>query len=170
MLPCAALMYVLGPTLLELVFHTDRGGEYMAPLAGLLALSGYQGVLGAALSAIGGHRQVAGANLLGGGLHLVLSWSLAAIPGVGLLGWLWADGLVSLGAIGYYLVQLRRRCGLRPGLRPLAEPAVAALGAGLWAALAAKTLASAPAPALLAGCAALCAAIYLGLLAVQREG
>lgn len=168
MLPCAALMYVLGPTLLKLVFRTDRGAEYMAPLAVLLALSGYQGVLGTALSAIGGQREAAGANLLGGAAHLALSWVLTARPGVGLLGYLWADGLVTAASICYFALRLRARCGLRLTLRPLLEPGLAALCAGLWSALAAKTLADAPAAAMLPLCVILCAAIYLGLLKAQR--
>ena len=141
----------------------------MGPLAGLLVLGGYQGVLGAALGAIGGQKEAAGANLLGGGVHLALSWLLVGRPGVGLLGYLWADGAVSLASICYFLLRLRHRCGLKPGLRPLLEPGLAALGAGLWAALAAKTLHAAPAPLLLTVCAALCGMIYLGLLQVQRE-
>lgn len=169
LLPCAALIYVLGPGLLRLIFHTEQGGEYMAPLAVLLALSGYQGVLGTALSAIGGQQEAAGANLVAGAAHLALSWRLAAVPGVGLLGYLWADGLVSSLCTVWFFLRLRARCGLGLRLRPLLEPGLAALGAGLWAALAAKTLRAAPLPLLLAVCAALCGAVYLGLLQAQRE-
>jgi len=169
MLPCAALMYVLGPALLRLVFRTEQGAEYMAPLAMLLALSGYQGVLGNALSAIGGQRETAGAHLIGGGVHLALSWRWVARPGVGLLGYLWADGLVTAVCILYFWARLGARCGLKPRLRPLLEPGLAALGAGLWASLGAKTLADAPAAALLPVCALLCGAVYLGLLAAQKE-
>ena len=132
MMPAAALLVVVGPTLGRLLFHDPRVGEYMLPLAVGVLLCCYQSVLSCALNGVGRQNAAARNSILCGAVQLMFTWSTVGIPSVGLKGYV-AGSLVScvLG-LGLNLVSAIRATGLR--VRPfewLVSPALAAVLTGL---------------------------------------
>ena len=116
LLPCMALLCVVGPELGLLLFARDDVGQYMLPLAFSVVCGAVQSVLSGALNAADRQGSAAGIALICDGVQLVLTLALMSRPGGGLEGL--AAGLAVSGALGAALCLLcvHRHIGLGPGL------------------------------------------------------
>lgn len=97
LLPCMALLVVIGPTLGRLLFKDLRAGEMILPLAVGVIFTGYQAVLGSALNGLGKQSAAAGNTLLSDGVQLAFTYFLVGIPNIGLKGYvtgLWVSALL----------------------------------------------------------------------------
>ena len=170
-LPCMALMVVVGPDLGRAMFHQDRVGEYLIPLAAVMAMSCGCSVLCAALNGVGRQRSVAAISLLGGGVQLIFTLALVPLPGVGMGGYV-AGAVVSTALeLGLCLRQIVRATGLK--VRPfqwLTAPGLAALLAGLTGNLLFRVLKDSGLAPVPAGLATLVFALVLYLAGLQAQG
>ena len=132
MLPAMAFLVVLGPTLGSALFKEPAVGDYLAPLSVGVALSCYQSVLSCALNGVGRQPAAARNALLCGAVELVIVFFAVGVPGVGLLGYVWAFLISSLLGVVLGMASLHRATGLRPQLFLwVTAPGLAALLAGL---------------------------------------
>ena len=132
MLPAMAFLVVLGPTLGSALFKEPAVGDYLAPLSVGVALSCYQSVLSCALNGVGRQPAAARNALLCGAVELVIVFFTVGVPGVGLLGYVWAFLISSLLGLVLGMASLHRATGLRPQLFLwVTAPGLAALLAGL---------------------------------------
>ena len=131
-LPAMAFLVVLGPTLGSALFKEPAVGDYLAPLSVGVALSCYQSVLSCALNGVGRQPAAARNALLCGAVELVIVFFTVGVPGVGLLGYVWAFLISSLLGVVLGMASLHRATGLRPQLFLwVTAPGLAALLAGL---------------------------------------
>lgn len=132
MLPAAALLVVVGPTLGQLLFGDARVGEYMLPLAVGVLISCYRSVLASALNGLGRQRAVAYNSILCDGVELVFIWFTVGIPGVGMKGYVAGFLVSSLLGLMMNLISTIRVTKLRLRLFEwLVSPGLAALLMGL---------------------------------------
>lgn len=127
-LPCMALMTVVGPQLGVLLFGQEGAGRYMVPLAAATACGCFQSVLCGGLNATDHQGTAAGIALLCDVVQLALTALLMGRPGVGMDGFV--AGVVVSAVLGLWLSlwAIRRHTGLRAGLgRVLGLPGLAAL-------------------------------------------
>ncbi len=97
LLPCMALLVVIGPSLGRLLFKDRRAGEMILPLAIGVIFTGYQAVLGSALNGLGKQSAAAGNMLLSDGVQLAFTYFLVGDPRIGLKGYvtgLWVSSLL----------------------------------------------------------------------------
>lgn len=97
LLPCMALLVVIGPVLGRLLFKDARAGEMILPLAVGVIFTGYQAVLGSALNGLGKQSAAAGNMLLSDGVQLAFTYFLVGDPNIGLKGYvmgLWVSSLL----------------------------------------------------------------------------
>lgn len=97
LLPCMALLVVIGPTLGRLLFKDARAGEMILPLAVGVIFTGYQAVLGSALNGLGKQSAAAGNMLLSDGVQLAFTYFLVGNPNIGLKGYvtgLWVSSIL----------------------------------------------------------------------------
>lgn len=97
LLPCMALLVVIGPALGRLLFRDDRAGEMILPLAVGVVFTGYQAVLGSALNGLGRQSAAAGNMLLSDGVQLAFTYFLVGDPRIGLHGYVtgvWVSSLL----------------------------------------------------------------------------
>lgn len=97
LLPCMAMLVVIGPTLGRLLFKDARAGEMILPLAVGVVFTGYQAVLGSALNGLGKQSAAAGNMLLSDGVQLAFTYFLVGDPRIGLAGYatgLWVSSLL----------------------------------------------------------------------------
>lgn len=112
-LPCMALLVVIGPELGTILFQDPRAGGYILPLAVGVVFSCYQAVLSSALNGLGRQRAAARNMLLSDGVQLGFTYCLVGDPRIGLGGYvtgLWVSSL--LGAALNWR-DIRRATGLR---------------------------------------------------------
>ena len=170
-LPCMALMVVVGPDLGRAMFHQDGAGDYLIPLACVMAMSCFCSVLCASLNGVGRQRAVAAISLAGGAVQLIFTLALVPLPGVGMAGYI-AGAVVSTALeLGLCLHQLVRATGLE--VRPfqwLTAPGLAALLAGLTGNLLFQYLRDSGLPPVSAGLGTLAFALVLYLAALQAQG
>ena len=170
-LPSMALMVVVGPDLGRAMFHQDSVGEYLIPLACVMAMSCGCSVLCAALNGVGRQRAVAGISLLGGLVQLAFTLALVPLPGVGMAGYV-AGAVVSTALeLGLCLRQIVRSTGLE--IRPfqwLTAPGLAALLAALTGNLLFRVLKDSGLSPVPAGLATLVFFLILYLAALQAQG
>ena len=170
-LPCMALMVVVGPDLGRAMFHQDGVGEYLIPLACVMAMSCFCSVLCAALNGVGRQGTVAAVSLLGGAVQLAFTLALVPLPGVGMAGYV-AGALVSTALeLGLLLRRTVQATGVevRP-FRWLAAPGLAALLAGLTGNLLFRVLKDSGLEAVPAGLGTLGFILILYLAALQAQG
>ena len=165
-LPCMALMVVVGPTLGRLLFH-EEVGQYLVPLAAAMTCSSYQSILAGALSGLS--RQGTSALIAIGCDVLQLGFTVFAMgrPGMGMQGYV--AGLVVSSAVGMVLCgwAVARYTGLRyDWWRLLVMPGLGALLVGQTAGLFFQVLRRAGAGELLllGGTVAFGALVYLSAL------
>jgi len=130
-LPCMALMVVIGPALGRLVYHEESAGDFILPLAAAMVCSCFQSVLSGALSGIG--RQGTSALIATGCDVVQLAFTVFAMgrPGMGMEGYV--AGLVVSSALGAGLCGLAvcRYTGVNLELgRSLGLPGLAAVLSG----------------------------------------
>ena len=127
-LPCMALMTVVGGRLGKLLFAQEQMGRYLTPLALSLVCGAVHSVLSGALN--GAERQGASAAiaLVCDGVQLWVTWAAMGRGGRGMGGFV--AGMVLSGALGMVLAlwAVCRYTGLRPSLwRAAVGPVLAAL-------------------------------------------
>lgn len=112
MLPAMAFLVVLGPTLGSALFKEPAVGDYLAPLSVGVALSLLS--VGTLLCTQWGGASAAAARnaLLCGAVELVIVFFTVGVPGVGLLGYVWAFLISSLLGVVLGMASLHR--GDRP--------------------------------------------------------
>ncbi len=132
MLPAMAILVVLGPTLGTVLFQESSVGDYLAPLSVCVVLSCYQSVLSCALNGVGQQPAAARNALISGAVELVIVFLTVGIPGVGLLGYVWAFLISSLVGMMLGAISLHRATGLKLQLfQWITAPGLAALLMGL---------------------------------------
>lgn len=127
-LPCMALMTVVGPELGLVLFGEPEAGRYLVPLAVATACGCLQAVLSGGLNAAEHQGTAAGIALICDVVQLVLTALLMSRPGVGMDGFV--AGVVIAGVLGLVLSlwAATRHMGLRisiPGM--LGLPGLATL-------------------------------------------
>ena len=170
-LPCMALMVVVGPDLGRAMFHQDGVGDYLIPLACVMAMSCGTSVLASSLNGIGRQRTVAAISLLGGAVQLGFTLALVPLPGVGMGGYV-AGAVVSTALeLGLCLWQTVRATGLE--IQPfqwMAAPGLSALLAGLTGNLLFRVLKDSGLSPVSAGLGTVLFALILYLAALQAQG
>jgi len=170
LLPAAALLIPLGPSLCQALFRQEAAGRYIAPLMISTVLSGYQGVLGSLLNGMGLQTKTAANLILAGLLHLMLTWFLVGIPDMRLTGYVIASIVSSGAGMLCCFRDLYRATGVCVGWKPdILRPGLAAAASALaarWAFTHIHPGGDTVMAALV--CLALGAAVYLLLLRVTR--
>ena len=112
-LPCMAILVVLGPTIGVYLFREPTVGEYILPLSVGVLCSCYQSVLSGALNGVGRQSAAARNSILCGVVQLGCTFFLMGLPGVGLRGYV--AGFVASAVLGMLLnwLQVRKATGLR---------------------------------------------------------
>ena len=153
------------------MFHQEGVGEYLMPLACVMAMSCGTSVLASALNGVGRQRTVAAISLTGGAVQLAFTLALVPLPGVGMGGYV-AGAVVSTALeLGLCLWQVVRATGL--AVRPfqwMAAPGLSALLAGLTGNLLFRVLKDSGLDPVPAGLATLAFALVLYLAALQAQG
>ena len=170
-LPCMAFMVVVGPDLGRAMFHQDGVGEYLIPLACVMAMSCGTSVLASALNGVGRQRTVAAISLTGGAVQLAFTLALVPLPGVGMSGYVAGAVAATALELGLCLWQAVRATGLE--VRPfqwMAAPGLAAALAGLTGNLLFRVLKDAALDPVPAGLITLAFALVLYLAALQAQG
>ena len=155
-MPAMGLMAAVGDTLGRVLFRQEGVGEFLVPLAGVMALCCYESVLNSVLSGVGQQRAVAVISLLCGGVQLFVT--LGTVARIGMAGYVLGAALSSVLGLALSAVWTAKSTGVRiqwmeqlviPGLSALLaalnarlllrvlgdaglEPLPAALGAGLF--------------------------------------
>ncbi len=170
-LPCMAFMVVVGPDLGRAMFRQDGVGEYLLPLACVMAMSCGTSVLASSLNGVGRQRTVAVISLLGGVVQLGFTLALVPLPGVGMAGYV-AGAVVSTALeLGLCLRQVVRATGLQ--IQPfqwMAAPGLASLLAGLTGNLLFRVLKDSGLSPVPAGLGTLVFSLVLYLAALQAQG
>lgn len=170
-LPCMAFMVVVGPDLGKAMFHQEGVGEYLMPLACVMAMSCGTSVLASALNGVGRQRTVAAISLTGGAVQLGFTMALVPLPGVGMAGYVAGAVAATALELGLCLWQVVRATGLE--IRPfqwMAAPGLAAALAGLAGNLLFRCLRDAGLEPVPSGLATLVFALVLYLAALQAQG
>ena len=164
-------MVVVGPDLGNAMFHQEGVGEYLIPLALVMAMSCFCSVVASALNGVGSQRAVAAISLLGGVVQLLFTLALVPLPGVGMGGYV--AGAVASTALELvlFLYWIHRRTGVRLGLfRWMTAPALASLLSALVGNLLFRVLKDGGMSPVWAGAATVSFALVLYLAALQAQG
>lgn len=170
-LPCMAFMVVVGPDLGRAMFHQDGVGEFLIPLAFVMAMSCGTSVLASSLNGVGRQRTVAAISLTGGVVQLGFTLALVPLPGVGMAGYIAGSVVSTALELVLCLWQVVQATGLK--VQPfqwMAAPGLAALLAGLTGNLLFRILKDAGLSPVPAGLATLVFALVLYLAALQAQG
>ncbi|MEY8404274.1 MATE family efflux transporter [Oscillospiraceae bacterium 44-34] len=170
-LPCMALMVVVGPDLGRAMFHQEGVGEYLLPLACVMAMSCFCSVLCASLNGVGCQRTVAAISLTGGVVQLGFTLALVPLPGVGMAGYVAGAVASTALELGLCLWAIVRASGLE--IRPfqwMAAPGLAAALSGLTGNLLFQVLKDSGLPPVPAGLGTLVFTLVLYLATLQAQG
>ena len=133
-LPAMALMAAAGGDLGVLLFRQERAGEFILPLAGVMALCCWESALNSILSGVGRQRQVAAVSILSGGVQAAVTFSTAAK--LGMAGYVLGAAVSALLGLGLSFYLTEKYTGTRPDwMEWFWMPGLAALLAGLNARL-----------------------------------
>ena len=170
-LPSIAFMVVVGPDLGRVMFRQDGIGEYLLPLACVMAMSCGVSVMASSLNGLSRQRTVAVISLLGGAVQLGFTLALVPLHGVGMAGYV-AGAVVSTALeLGLCLWQIVCATGLKvQPFRWMAAPGLAALLAGLAGNLLFRVLKDSGLDAVPAGLGTLGFTLVLYLAALQAQG
>ena len=147
------------------------GGEYLIPLACVMAMSCGTSVLASSLNGVGRQRTVALISLTGGAVQLAFTLALVPLPGVGMAGYVAGAAASSALELVLCLWQAVRATGLE--VRPfqwMAAPGLAAALAGLTGNLLFRVLKDSGLDPVPAGLGTLAFALVLYLAALQAQG
>lgn len=167
-LPCMGMMAVVGGDLGGALFHQPGVGEFLVPLAVIMALSCYQAVLGASLNGIGRQGTVAWVSILCDGVQLALTAWL--VPKMGMEGFVVSSGAATVLGLLLCAQRLIAGTGLRLEMfRWLTAPGLATLLMALTTNLLVHTLVDWGTPALWANVtgAVFGGVLYLAALSAQ---
>ena len=168
-LPSMGMMAVVGGDLGGALFHQEGVGEFLVPLAAIMALSCYQAVLGAALNGVGRQSTVAWISILCDGVQLALTAWL--VPEMGMEGFVVSTGVSTVLGLLLCAQRLRKRTGLRLELfRWLTAPGLATLLMALTTNLLVHTLGDWGTPTLWADLAGVVFGTVLYLAALSAQG
>ena len=168
-LPSMGLMAVVGSDLGGALFHQDGVGEFLVPLAAIMALSCYQAVLGAALNGVGRQGSVAWISILCDGVQLALTAWL--VPEMGMEGFVVSTGVSTVLGLLLCAQRLIACTGLRLELfRWLTAPGVATLLMALTTNLLVRALKDWGTGALWANLAGAAFGVVLYLAALSAQG
>lgn len=170
-LPAMTFMVVVGSDLGQIMFHQERIGDYLIPLACVMAMNCGTSVLASALNGVGRQRTVAAISLTGGMVQLAFTLALVPLPGVGMAGYVAGTVTSTALELGLCLWQVVRATGLK--VRPfqwMAAPFLSAALAGLTGNLLFRFLKDSGLTPISAGAATLVFALILYLAALQAQG
>lgn len=168
-LPSMGLMAVVGSDLGGVLFHQDGVGEFLVPLAAIMALSCYQAVLGAALNGVGRQGSVAWISILCDGVQLALTAWL--VPKMGMEGFVVSTGVSTVLGLLLCAQRLIACTGLRLELfRWLTAPGLATLLMALTTNLLVRALKDWGTGALWANLAGTAFGVVLYLAALSAQG
>ena len=163
------LMAVVGSDLGGALFHQDGVGEFLVPLAAIMALSCYQAVLGAALNGVGRQGTVAWISILCDGVQLALTAWL--VPEMGMEGFVVSTGVSTVLGLLLCAQRLMICTGLRLELfRWLTAPGLATLLMALTTNLLVRALKDWGTGALWANLAGAAFGVVLYLAALSAQG
>ncbi|MGM9613079.1 MAG: polysaccharide biosynthesis C-terminal domain-containing protein, partial [Butyricicoccus sp.] len=133
-IPVTAVIVPLAPTLSRLFFGQVLSLKYTALLGISTVLMYYQMVTAGLLNGMGAQWSAVGAGMLGECVQLGLVWVLAAKPGLGVYGYIWAQILAAVLTVCCNLVRLCSLSMLSHALpRLFAVPLVCGAAMFLWA-------------------------------------
>lgn len=168
-LPSMGMMAVVGGDLGDALFHQEGVGEFLVPLAVIMALSCYQAVLGASLNGVGRQSTVAWISILCDGVQLALTAWL--VPEIGMEGFVVSSGASTVLGLLLCAQRLRKRTGLRLELfRWLTAPGLSTLLMALTTNLLVRTLGDWGTPALWADLVGVVFGTVLYLAALSAQG
>ena len=168
-LPAMALMAAAGGDLGVLLFRQERAGEFILPLAGVMALCCWESALNSILSGVGRQRQVAAVSILSGGVQAAVTFSTAAK--LGMAGYVLGAAVSALLGLGLSFYLTEKYTGTRPDwMEWFWMPGLAALLAGLNARLLLRVIRDMGMPALWACLAAMAFGGGVYLAALQAMG
>lgn len=132
-IPLTSMIVPLAPTLSRLFFGQPLGLRYVALLGVSIVLAYYQMVTAGLLNGMGAQWSAVGAAVLGECVQLALVWVLAARPGLGVHGYIWAQIIAGVLTLGCNLARLCTLSMLGPSLPGLfAVPLVCGATIFLW--------------------------------------
>lgn len=170
-LPCMALVTILGPDLGVLVFGREQAGRYMLPLAFATACGAFQSVLGSGLNAVDRQGTAAGIALVCDVVQLGCTALMMGRPGSGMEGFV--VGVVVSSVLGLALCAraVRRHTGLQSGVWKTAwRPGLACVLSWQTSLLLFRWLQRGNAPVLLRVCAVLVFGTLVYLSALSALG
>ena len=168
-LPAMALMAAAGGELGALLFRQTGVGEFIVPLAGVMALCCHESALNSILSGVGRQRQVAAVSILSGGVQAAVTFSTAAK--LGMAGYVLGAAVSALLGLGLSFYLTEKYTGTRPDwMEWFWMPGLAALLAGLNARLLLRVIRDMGMPALWACLAAMAFGGGVYLAALQAMG
>jgi len=131
--PITAMLVPLAPTLSRLFFGQILPLKYLALLGVSTILAYYQMVTAGLLNGIGAQWSAVGAGVFGECIQLGLVWVLAAKPGLGIYGYLYAQVIAALLTVCCNFLRLCSLCKISGALpRLFLAPAVCGLTVFLW--------------------------------------
>ena len=168
-LPAMALMAAAGGDLGVMLFRQEGAGEFIVPLAGVMALCCWESALNSVLSGVGRQRQVAMVSILSGGVQAAVTFGTAAR--LGMAGYVLGAAVSALLGLGLSLYLTAKYTGARPDwMEWFLMPGLAALLAGLNARLLLRVIRDAGVPVLWACLAAMAFGGGVYLAALQAMG
>ena len=168
-LPAMGLMAAVGDELGRVLFRQGGVGEFLVPLAGVMALCCYESVLNSILSGVGQQRAVAVISLLSGGAQLCIT--LGTVAQIGMAGYVL--GAAAASALGLVLsgVWTMRSTGAHiRWMDWVIIPGLSALLAGLNARLLLRVLLDSGASTLAAILGAIVFGLWVYTAAIQAQG
>ena len=168
-LPAMALMAAAGGDLGVLLFRQEGAGEFIVPLAGVMALCCWESALNSILSGVNRQRQAAVVSILSGGVQTAVT--LGTVARMGMAGYVLGAAVSALLGLGLSLYLTEKYTGARPDwMEWFLMPGLAALLAGLNARLLLRVVKDAGVPVLWACLAAMVFGAGLYLAALQAMG
>ena len=168
-LPAMGLMAAVGDELGRVLFRQGGVGEFLVPLAGVMALCCYESVLNSILSGVGQQRAVAVISLLSGGAQLCIT--LGTVAQIGMAGYvLGAAAASTLGLVLSGVWTMRSTGAHIRWMDWVIIPGLSALLAGLNARLLLRVLLDSGASTLAAILGAIVFGLWVYTAAIQAQG
>jgi len=168
-LPAMGLMAAVGDELGRVLFRQGGVGEFLVPLAGVMALCCYESVLNSILSGVGQQRAVAVISLLSGGAQLCIT--LGTVAQIGMAGYVLGAAAASTLGLALSGVWTMRSTGAHiRWMDWVIIPGLSALLAGLNARLLLRVLLDSGASTLAAILGAIVFGLWVYTAAIQAQG
>ncbi len=164
---CAVLL-PLGSGLARLLYNEPAAGNYMVPLTAAAFFTYYQIVTGSILNGIGRQKTASMSVVLCSVIHMLFTWFVVALPGVGMWGYVVGDLVSAMFGACFNTFFILRRTGL--SLRThnwFVKPLLSFLAAALAAKLSFLLFERLPLAASLGLAAGICLLVYIITLHFQ---